>query len=311
VEDNFLEVVGERTAGDPESDAVWTDLSPRQVAERLQELGTPVGEDTARKLFGHFGLGRRKTQKSLPMGEFAQRDEQFLEIARWKKEFLASPNPILSMDTKKKEHLGNFHREGRLYSTGVLHTLDHDFHPAGSLVIPHGVYDLKRNRGHLVLGTSHDTSEFAVDCLLDWWLRYGQRAYADATSLLLLCDCGGSNGYRQHVFKEQLQRLADRTDLKVRVAHYPPYCSKYNPIEHRFFSHVTRACQGAIFHTLDVVKDLMSRTCTSTGLKTTVNVITKVYETARKASDEFLESYRVKFSKILPELNYALRPMKC
>jgi hypothetical protein len=310
LENNFAAVVAERTAGDPMEEALWTDLTPREIAQQLEDLGTPVSTDTVRVLLDEFDLGRRKAQKALPMGSSADRDEQFQEIARLKQEYWDSPNPILSMDTKKKEHLGNFYREGRLYTSAPLRTRDHDFYPPGSLIIPHGLYDLKRNRGHLVLGTSHDTSQFAVDCLWDWWRRYGCRIYAAASSILLLCDCGGSNGYRTHVFKEDLQRFATQENLSVRVAHYPPYCSKYNPIEHRLFCHVTRACQGVIFHTLEIVKRLIQRTWTSTGLKATANINQRVYETGRKASEEFLTASPIIFPQTLPKFNYTIVPQK-
>ena len=301
-------MVTERTAGDPMKEVLWTDLTPREIAEQLQDLGTPVSTDTVRMLLDEFGLGRRKAQKALPMGSYAHRDDQFQEITRLKQEYWNSPNPILSMDTKKKEHLGNYYREGRLYTSEPLRTQDHDFYPKGSLIIPHGLYDLKRNRGHVVLGTSHDTCQFAVDCLWDWWWRYGWRAYSSASSLLLMCDCGGSNGYRTNLFKEYLQRFATKTNLAVRVAHYPPYCSKYNPIEHRLFCHVTRACQGVIFQTLEIVKRLIQNTWTSTGLTATVNINERTYETRQKASEEFVISSPTIFSQTLPKLNYTLVP---
>ncbi len=141
--------------------------------------------------------------------------------------------------------MGNFYREGRLYTTETIETFDHDFPSAASgVIIPHGLYDVKRNDGHVNLGTSHDTSEFACDSIEQWWQSRGRTLYPRATSILLLCDGGGSNSARQYLFKEDLQRLVDRIGIEIRVAHYPPYTSKYNPIEHRLFPHLARACQG-------------------------------------------------------------------
>jgi hypothetical protein len=243
------------------------------------------------------------------MGASPHRNAQFENIAWRKADYFDSDDPILSMDTKKKEVLGNFSRKGSLYATGVVETLDHDFlSRCGGVVIPHGLYDLKRNLGHLTLGFGHDTSELACDSLEVWWQRHGQDAYPQARSILLLCDGGGSNNARHHIFKEDLQRLVNKIAIPIRVAHYPSYCSKYNPIEHRLFPHVTRAWQGAVFYTLDLMKRLLKRARTSTGLKVTVAVLKKFYQTERQASDCFLKRYPIRFDELLPEWNYTVVP---
>ena len=158
---------------------------------------------------------------------------------------------MLSVDTKKKELLGDFYRDGKIDTQGTIETNDHDFGSAGlGVVIPHGVYDVGKNQGFLHLNTSHDTSELACDSIAAWWEGHGRTGYPRAKKLLILCDGGGSNSATRYVFKEALQKLADRLGLEIRVSHYPPYCSKYNPIEHRLFPHVTRACRGVIFRTL-------------------------------------------------------------
>jgi hypothetical protein len=302
--------MAENTAGDPNGDGViWTHLTQREIAERLAKLGTPVSTEVVRKLLDDFDFAKRKAQKKRSMGHNSHRNEQFEYIAELKQEFLEAGEPVISMDTKKKEALGNFFREGQLYTTGVLETYDHDFNSlSDGMVIPHGLYDLGRNVGHVTLGLSHDTSEFACDSFYTWWRRYGQRAYPDAEEILLLCDCGGSNGYRHYIFKEDLQRLVNQIEIPIRVAHYPPYCSKHNPIEHRLFNHITRACQGVIFHTLDIVKRFVRRTCTRTGLRVTLNVLTKNYQTKRKASAKFLESMPIQFDEFLPDWNYTAVP---
>lgn len=252
---------------------------------------------------------KRKAQKATAMGHHPDRQAQFENIARLKQEYLESGNPLLSIDTKKKELLGNFYRPGQLYTQEVLKTFDHDFPSAAlGVVIPHGLYDLNRNLGHVNLGTSHDTSEFACDSIGRWWDSQGQAAYPRATSLLLLCDSGGSNSARQYLFKEDLQRLADRLGMEIRVAHYPPYASKYNPIEHRLFPHLTRACQGVIFHTIDVVKGLMEKAKTSTGLQVTVDILDKVYQTGRKCAVSFKRHMSIVFDAVLPKWNYRAVP---
>lgn len=243
------------------------------------------------------------------MKTVAQRDEQFAKIASLKARYLAAGEPVISMDSKKKEYLGNFYRPGQLYTTAPLATYDHDFTSfAAGRVIPHAIYDLRHNSGYINLGTSRDTSEFACDSLRQWWDAQGQYDYPDATSILLLCDGGGSNSSRYYIFKQDLQTLADEIGVEVRIAHYPPYCSKYNPIEHRLFPHVTRACQGVIFKTLEVVKNLMARTKTKQGLRVTVNVMDKVYHTGRTVADSFKANLPLVFDDFLPQWNYTAIP---
>jgi len=310
LEGNFVEVIAEHTAGDPmDSGVIWTYLTQQEIADCLGQMGTGVSTEVVRQLMGDFDFSRRKAQKSVAMGSYPFRNEQFENIVELKEEYLQAGNPVISMDTKKKEMLGNFFRLGHLYTNGTLKTLDHDFAShSGGMVVPHGLYDLRRNVGHVTLGLSHDTSEFACDSLFGWWRGYGRRAYPKASEILLLCDCGGSNNYRHHIFKEDLQRLVNRIQIPIRVAHYPPYCSKYNPIEHRLFPHITRACQGIVFHTLEIVKRFIRRTCTRTGLRVTLNVLKNEYKTKRKATEEFLEEYPILFDEYLSELNYTAIP---
>ena len=298
------------TAGDPLRDTVrWTNLTQKEISARLATAGTPVSVTVVKALLRQHHYVKRKAQKSKAMGQHPERNAQFENTARLKQAYLASENPILSIDTKKKELLGNFFRPGQLYTQAVLQTFDHDFPSAArGVVIPHGVYDLKRNLGYVNLGTSHDTSEFACDSLWRWWERQGQAAYPRATSILLLCDSGGSNSASQYLFKEDLQRLADRLGLELRVAHYPPYASKYNPIEHRLFPHLTRACQGVIFHTLAIVKEVMEKAKTSTGLHVTVDVLDKVYQTGRKCTASFKQHMPIVFDAVLPKWNYRAVP---
>ena len=181
-----------------------------------------------------------------------------MHIAELKAEYLDEGNPVFSIDTKAKERLGATLSQGPRVDTTGVPGFDHDFPSwATGVIIPHGIYDLARNRGHINIGMSHDTSQFACDSFRWYWNRIGSRCYPDATSILLLCDAGGSNSATQHLFKQDLQDLVNDLGMEIRVAHYPSYCSKYNPIERRFFPHVGRACQGMLFDTLDTVVRLM------------------------------------------------------
>jgi Rhodopirellula transposase DDE domain len=310
LEENFLRVLHERTASDPMRQEVrWTDLTFEQIAGHLAEAGTPVSVPVVKQLLRKHGYVKRKAQKSKAMGQHPDRNQQFEKIARLKQEYLKAGNPILSIDTKKKELLGNFYREGHLLTQGVIETFDHDFPSAASgVVIPHGIYDVRRNDGHVNLGTSHDTGEFACDSIERWWESRGRRLYPRATSILLLCDGGGSNSASQYLFKEDLQRLVDRLGIEIRVAHYPPYTSKYNPVEHRLFPHLTRACQGVIFESVELVKELMEKAKTSTGLRVTVEILDKVYQTGRKYEVGFKENMKIVFDEILPKWNYRAIP---
>jgi hypothetical protein len=261
------------------------------------------------QLLDHCKLGHRQAFKYLSMRQHKDRAQQFDILLSYKQSFLDSPNPIISIDTKKRELLGLFWRKGRLYTAAGREVFDHDFPSfAKGVVIPHGIFDLKRNRGYVNLGTSRDTSDFACDSIFQWWTAEGHNAYAKAKELLLLCDGGGSNSASHYLFKDDLQKLADRMGITIRVAHYPPYCSKYNPIEHRLFPHLTRACQGIILECVEQARYYMAKAATQTGLKVVVNILDKVYETGRKVAEGFQKTMKLVFDKVLPKYNYTAIP---
>jgi len=206
-----------------------------------------------------MGFKYRKLNKNLATGFNAKRDEQFKIIF----ELIATmslDSPVLSIDCKKKERLGNLYRAGKCYSTAAIPVYDHDYHylSEGS-VIPHGIYDLSRNEGYISIGNSHETAEFIADNLLWWWDNFGIHSYPNARSILILCDSGGGNSYRHHAFKEQILILAKKIGLDIIICHYPPYASKWNPIEHRLFCHVHNAIQGVVFSDYKIVKELFTR----------------------------------------------------
>ena len=308
---HFLDILREHTAGDPmRSEIKWTNLTRREISAHLAARGTPAGRRIIKQLMKRHGYVKRQALKSQIMGpRHPNRNAQFENIAELKREYLDAGDPVLSIDAKKKELLGNFYRDGKLHTRESIKVFDHDFPSAASgVVIPHGIYDVRRNQGHINLGTSHETSEFACDSFAHWWRQYGQALYPNAKRVLLLCDGGGSNSANRYLFKEELQKLADQLKLAIRVAHYPPYCSKYNPIEHRLFPHVTRACQGVVFHTVEIVRDLVARTTTSTGLGVTVDILNKACETGKKYARGFKQNMRILFDAHLPKWNYQAVP---
>jgi hypothetical protein len=243
------------------------------------------------------------------MGRHPDADAQFAEIARQRQQFLAAGQPVLSIDTKKKELLGNFARPGELYAAAAIKVFDHDFGgKQRGVVIPHGIYDVGLNRGHVTLGISHDTAAFAIDSLLQWHRLQGREQYPDAREVLLLCDGGGSNGSRTRAFKIELQRFANRTGWTVHVAHYPPYKSKYNLIEHRMFPHVDRTYRGVILHSVETVCNLIASTCTAGGLEVTASILRRTYETGLHFAADALEHIRYIAAEILPAWNYRIAP---
>ena len=298
--------------GDPDDEEiVFTDRTPVQLEEQMQAFQTPVSDDTIREWLKQQKIRLRKIQKTRAGGSTPDRDAQFQIIADQIGAYQTAGNPVFSVDTKAKEFLGQLFRKGRSWCSQAPVAFDHDFPSwAEGVLIPHGIYDLTRNRGHINLGLSHDTSEFACESLRWYWNRIGRQCYPNAESILLLFDCGGSNAASKFIVKYDLQQLADSIGLPIRVAHYPSYCSKYNPIERRLFPHISRSCSGHLFDTLERAVQLMRNATTKTGLRTTVNVIRKVYETGRNATREMKQflADAVQYESLLPKWNYTLAP---
>ena len=306
------DVVSDHTAGSPVDEKIqWTNRSPRQIGEEIAELGFTVSTDTVRAILtDDLGLRRRIACKDEAGGDYEFRDQQFEHIAALRRFYVKQGWPILSIDTKKKELLGNFFRPGTAYTDGRIHVADHDFAPPGALkAIPFGVYDLQRNEGFVLLARGADNGELACHAIERWWLRMGQADYPGQGPMLILCDCGGGNAKNSWRFKEDLAWLATRLQRIITIAHYPPYCSKYNPIEHRMFPHVTRAMQGVVLKSMNVVRDCIARTMTSSGLNVIVETTAKIYEKGRKTTERFLERMPLILGSVLPQLNYQVRPM--
>ena len=300
----------DHTAGDPmRADVKWTNLSRRQIATRMTQLGTPVSKNIVGRLLFNEGFRRRKPQKKRTMGQHADRNAQFEKIATLKNAYLDAGQPVISIDTKKKELLGNFYHEGLTDAVQPTIVNDHDFTSSGSgTVIPHGIYDVAKNEASVHLNCSKDTSELACESIELWMDEQGRSHYPEAEELLVFCDGGGSNNAGHYIFKEDLQGLANRLGLRIRICHYPPYCSKYNPIEHRVFPHVSRACKGVPLNSVETAKYYMEKTETTKGLKVVVRIMEKIYQTGRKYAKDFRKKMTIQFDEHLSKWNYTAIP---
>ncbi len=243
-------------------------------------------------------------------GKSPHREEQFKILTFLTGLFaMMGHNPALSMDTKKKERLGNLDRGGSVLCKAAPEVFDHDYpYLSEGKVVPHGIFDLKQNKGFVSLGNSHETAAFVVDNLRWWWNEHGMHQYPDANFILLLCDSGGANGYRHFAFKKELLALAREIQVKIVVCHYPPYCSKWNPIEHRLFSQIHHAISGQLFVNYQQVKELFEKTSTKTGLTVIVRLHLAEYDVGLKIGYDDLENDRILTHPDLPQFNYTLLP---
>ena len=295
-------------AGSPTDGSVyWIHWRPSEIAERFfQAHAQKISHGLVKRKLRDLGYRYRKMSKNLPTGCYEQRDQQFKTIFTIVA-MMSLQTPILSIDCKKKERLGNLYRAGRCYVQQPLRVYDHDYeYLAEGKVIPHGIYDLQRNEAYISIGNSHETAEFISDNLLWWWDNFGMHHYPDARTILILCDAGGANSYRHHAFKKHLLLLAQQIGVDFVVCHYPPYCSKWNPIEHQVFPHLHRTMQGAVLSDYYLVQELMRKTKTTTGLKVTVRLNEKYYPTKIKTAKEEVDFDRIQFHQQLPKLSYKI-----
>jgi hypothetical protein len=306
----FLDVLRNNTAGDPMDEKVkWTNLSKGDIRDLMEKRGLKISRNIVRKLLKKNGYVKRKPLKKKSIGVNKDRDEQFGVISELRDNYEKSSNPIISIDAKKKEPIGDLYRDGRVECTETIEVLDHDFaYLAEQQVTPYAVYDIKNNECFANLGTSNDTAAFACDSIKLWWNTIGKNKYPFAKSILILADGGGSNASRNHIFKESLQNLANDISIELRIAHYPPYTSKWNPIEHRVFPHITRALAGVILSSVSLMKELVKNTKTKTGLKVFVRVSIKIYEKGIKAASDLYETANIEFDRVLPRWNYVISP---
>lgn len=289
----------------------WIKLALAEISEQMKKLGVLVSRNIIKKLMKKHKFVKRKMQRKRSTGKSADREQQFQNIIKEKEKFINSNNPVISIDTKKKEQIGgNLYRDGSVFCTQAIEVSDHDYaHLADLKIAPHGIYDIKQNKAHINIGISSETAEFVCDSLKNWWFNIGKNDYPKATEILMFCDAGGANSYRHHIFKSEIQNLVNEIKIPIKIAHYPPYTSKWNPIEHRVFSHITRALAGVPLNTIDEAKSRVESTKTKTGLIVTANIIQKTYEIGKKAAKNFMQNLKIKFSDSVPKLNYTIYPI--
>lgn len=303
-------MVAPHTAGDPQSDTKWLNCRLRDIQVRLAAAGPAVSLPVIRRLLLAAGYHLRANRKQREGAAHPERDTQFAQIAAQRAAHLESGQPVLSVDTKKKELIGDFKNAGRTWGTQPEVVNVHDF-PTDALgrAVPYGIYDLTRNVGWVVVGESGDTPAFAVDCLEAWCASELRRCYPQATCLLLVADGGGRNRARSRVWKARLpEQIADRYGLEVTVCHYPPGASKWNPIEHRLFSEISKTWAGCPLRTWERMLDLIRQTCTDTGLRVEACPNHAVYPTGIKVSDEEMAQLNIVHHVVCPQWNYTLRP---
>ena len=302
-------LIAPETRGDPESLLRWTTKSVRKLADQLCEMGHQIGRQKVSELLHEIGYSLQSLRKTREGASHPDRDDQFRHIERKAREFQAKGEPVISVDTKKKELVGDFHTNGKEWQPqGKPETVrTHDFIDRDlGKAIPYGVYDVARNEGWVNVGIDHDTAEFAVESIRRWWWRMGRYAYPGATELLITADGGGSNGYRTRLWKVELQKFAQDAGLRVTVAHYPPGTSKWNKIEHRMFSFITQNWRGRPLLSVQTIVSLIANTTTTTGLKIKSAIDTRSYDTAVKVSDEAFAAVNLKPSRFHGEWNYAI-----
>lgn len=280
------------------------------MARELAQAGIHVSANTVGRLLRSLGFSLRVNHKKLARTSHPDRDTQFRYITSLREAFVSDKLPVVSVDTKKKELIGLFKNSGTVWTKKPILVNDHDFRSdAAGIAVPYGIYDTDANRGHFVVGTSHDTPAFAVDCLVDWWLKFGRHRYPKADHILILADNGGSNGSRCRAWKHNLQtRFSDRFKIAVTLAHYPSGASKWNPIEHRLFSEFSKNCAGRPLDSIETILNYARTTRTSTGLKVTATWSRRHYDTGVKVNNKEMALLNIHFSRTLPQWNYTLSP---
>ena len=312
IEERIRKLVDGSTYGNPERILSYTTESLRKIQQELKLQGVNVSHETVGKILEAMGYSKQANQKMLQVGEsHPDRNAQFEHINKTATEYIEMGNPVISVDTKKKENIGNFKNNGQEYqqNKNPRKVLDHDF-PIKELgkISPYGVYNVNNNTGFVNVGTSHDTSEFAVESISRWWETVGKHTFPDSKKIYINCDCGGSNGNRRRMWKYQLQQFADRTGLEIEVSHFPPGTSKWNKVEHRLFCYISKNWQGKPLVDVQTAVNLIGSTRTNTGLEVICVRDDTEYELKKKVSDEDFET--ISIDKILPfdTWNYKILP---
>jgi transposase len=306
------ELVDEATRGDPESPLRWTSKSVRNVEKGLVETGYSVSYRTVARILNEQDYSLQANRKtSEGKKDHPDRDQQFRYINEQAKQFLRTRQPVISVDTKKKELVGKYKNSGREWEKKgrAVEVLSHDFpDPTVPKAVPYGIYDIGNNTGWVTVGVDADTAEFAVESIRQWWRWMGKKRYPKARGLLICADSGGSNGYRSNLWKRELQKLANQQKLKVTVCHFPPGTSKWNKVEHRLFSFVSMNWRGRPLTDYQTIVNLIASTTTKTGLTVKVRLDTNRYQRGIKVSGEELSKIALKPHEFHGEWNYTIRP---
>lgn len=287
------------------------------MSEQLKTIGIEVSANTVCRLLKDMGFSLKVNSKRIESGlsnppDPEKRDQQFGYIGEMREHFAQEGLPIISIDTKKKELIGKFKNNGKAWQKETVAVYDHDFPTdAQGKAIPYGIYDTQKNIGTVFVGHSADTPSFSVDCIETWWKSEGKKHYSDSDKLLILADSGGSNSHRSRVWKYQLQKqLCDRHGLSIHICHYPPGSSKWNPIEHRLFSEISKNWAGRPLDSFETVLKYLRTTKTSTGLSVKAHYVRKKYETGERVSNTQMEEIRIEKHEILSQWSYNLTPSK-
>lgn len=308
--DELQAILEDETGGNPMGGKKWTRMTAEKAAKCLRKLSIEISATTVRRLLNDLDYSLKSNRKCLSSGSSPDRDKQFGIINRLREEFRQTRDPIISIDTKKKELIGRFKNAGRIWCVKSLPVNDHDFRSqADGIAAPYGLYDLNRNTGVLVVGISADTPEFAVNAIATWWEKHGSEQYPQANRLLLLADSGGSNGARPRTFKAYLQeKVADVYNLKVTVAHYPAGASKWNPIEHRMFSEITKNWAGRPLESFEILLNYARGTSTKNGLQIEAYLDEGEYSKGQRVSDKEFKKLNITKSEELGKWNYTIAP---
>ena len=313
----IADIMKYETAGDPVSGCKWTRKTTGKIAKELKRAGVRVSANTVGRLLKKMDFSLRVNLKCLESGlrnppDPCKRDQQFRYIRSQIQDYASRGLPVISVDTKSRELIGPFFHAGCIWSQTAIPVLDHDFpSDAKGVAIPYGIYDFFRNEGFVCVGTCRDTAEFAVDAIHAWWQKAGSIHYPEADHLLILADCGGSNGYRTRLWKHQLQNaFCIRNKIHVKVCHYPPGASKWNPIEHRMFSFISGNWAGRPLTDYETVLKFIRSTKTTAGLKIRADLNTKQYQKGIRIDAQQMQAINVKYYTNRPDWNYSISPLE-
>lgn len=305
------QLIEEQTRGDPQSPLRWCCKSTRQIARELSQHKHAVSHTKVAQILHQQNYSLQGNRKTLEGADHPDRDAQFRHINTTVKKYLEADAPVISVDTKKKELIGDYANPGRQWkpSGQPVKVQGHDFPgPEVPRAFPYGIYDLKENSGFVNVGTDHDTAAFAGASIHGWWQYEGKQFYPSAKKLLITADGGGSNGWRLRLWKLELQKLADQTGLEIEVCHFPPGTSKWNKIEHRLFSFISSNWRGEPLRDYETIVNLIATTTTAKGLKVTCRLDRRKYPTGRKVSDQEMQQINITRDQFHGEWNYVIHP---